>query len=288
MESAAYRLPSLNIAPPEAPDIFFLTGSAFWYQTAFCAYSLVAHAQAPLRVVVVDDGTLAQNQTAELQRIFPGLRLIGSAEVDRRLDAHLPIEHYPNLRRRRIVYPHLRKLTDIHAGGTGWKLVLDSDMLFCRYPRFLLEWLKAPERPCHMTDVEDSYGYSSSLMTDLAGAPIPPRVNVGICGLRSEDIDWKQLETWCGVMLEREGSHYLQEQALVAMLLAKKSRSVAPPDEYVVRPTRAESEHPAATLYHFVAESKSWYFRFGWQQCFSGIPQVPVGRMPISDGTARR
>lgn len=274
MENAARLMPSLDPAPPEAPAVFFLTGSAFWYQTAFCAHTLVSQAGTPLRIIVVDDGTLTANQAAELQRIFPSLRVVWSAAVDRRLDAHLPVERFSNLRRRRLVYPHLRKLTDIHAGETGWKLVLDSDMLFHHRPSFLLEWLNAPKQPCHMADVEDSYGYSIQLMTELTGASIPRQLNVGVCGLKSEDIDWNRLETWCRVMLEREGSHYLQEQALVAMLMADRVRSVAPADEYVVRPTREETERPTAVLHHFVAESKAWYFRFGWQQSFFAMSQA--------------
>jgi hypothetical protein len=39
------------------------------------------------------------------------------------------------------------------CGSQGWKLVLDSDMLFFRRPDFLLAWLAAPDRPLHMVDV---------------------------------------------------------------------------------------------------------------------------------------
>ncbi|HEV3439688.1 MAG TPA: glycosyl transferase, partial [Gemmata sp.] len=67
--------------------------------------------------------------------------------------------------------------------------------------------------------------------------------------------------------LKREGSHYLQEQALTAMLVADQSREEAPATEYVVRPTREETEQPTTILHHYVAESKAWYFRFGWRHC---------------------
>jgi hypothetical protein len=159
-------------------------------------------------------------------------------------------------------------LTDVHAGETGWKVVLDSDMLFHRRPDFLLDWLASPDRPCHMLDVGNCYGYSLKLMSDLAGAAIPERLNVGLIGLRSEAIDWERLEHWCGTMIEREGTHYLHEQALTAMLVAGGPRSAAPAEDYVVRPTRAETERPTAALHHYVAESKAWYFRFGWPAVF--------------------
>jgi hypothetical protein len=271
MVRAACWLPAFSLAPPDAPKVFFLTGAQFWYQTAFCAFSLLVHAARPIRIVAVDDGTLTREQAEKLGRIFPGLQILWADESERRLEAHLPAARFPTLRRRRLVYPHLRKLMDVHAGNAGWRLVLDSDMLFHRRPDLLLDWLENPHEPLHMVDVEDAYGYSSGLMTELAGASIPQRLNVGLCGLRSDMIEWDRLEAWCRAMLEREGSHYLQEQAMVAMLTAGQPRAIAPPTEYIVKPSRAEVEHPTAALHHYVAETKAWYFRFGWQrlQCIA-------------------
>ncbi len=270
MERAADRLPPAEPAPPGAPAVHFLTGAKFWYQTAFCAHSLRATAGAPIRVVVIDDGTLGADHTAALARALPGVEVRTAAAVLRRLDEHLPAARYPALRARRLVYPHLRKLTDVHAGETGWRLVLDSDMLFHRRPDFLLDWLAAPDRPCYIPDVDDAYGYSPGLMAELVGGPVPRRVNVGVCGLRSDAIDWDRLEVWCRTLLEREGSHYLQEQALTAMLVAGQACAVGPAADYVVRPTRSESERPTAALHHYVAESKAWYFRFGWRHAAAG------------------
>jgi len=266
MERAAHLLPSLDVPPSDAPAVYFLTGRTFWYQTAFCGYTLITQARRPLRVVLLDDGTLQPDQAAELRRIFCGAQIVSSAESDRKLDKYLPFEHFPSLRNRRLVYPHLRKLIDVHVGEIGWKLVLDSDMLFFKRPEFLLNWLDKPDRPCHMTDIDDAYGYSVQLLTELADAPIPRRLNVGMCGLNSETIDWNRLETWCKVTQEREGSHYLQEQAMVAMLMANQPRAVAPTNEYVVQPSRTSTEHPTAVLHHYVAKSKAWYFRFGWRE----------------------
>jgi hypothetical protein len=116
-----------------------------------------------------------------------------------------------------------------------------------------------------MVDVETCYGYSNALMTFLAQAEIPERLNVGICGLKSEDIDWEQLEHWCKTMIEQQGTHYYQEQALVAMLMAGKPCAVAPDEDYIVMPNREEVIQPKAVLHHYVADSKPWYFRYGWK-----------------------
>jgi hypothetical protein len=272
MERAARHLMRARHATtPEPKSVYFLTGAKFWYQTAFCAHSLLAHSNRPLRIVMIDDGSLGNEQAEALANALPGSEVVWATETQQLLDQFLPATRFPSLRQRRLVYPHLRKLTDVHAGGSGWKLVLDSDMLFHRCPDFLLDWLDAPVRPCHMLDIENAYGYSYSLMTELAGAPVPDKLNVGICGLQSDAIDWERLEYWCRVMLEREGSHYLQEQALTAMLMAAGARTAAPAGEYIVQPTRAEAKQPTAILHHYVAESKAWYFRFGWRHCLGGL-----------------
>ena len=159
-------------------------------------------------------------------------------------------------------------------------------MLFHRRPDFLLDWLHSPTAPCFMRDIEDAYGYSRSLMTELAQAPVPERLNVGLCGLRSDGIDWDLLERWCKNMLQREGPHYLHEQALVALMVARQTWLVAP-ETYIVGPARRESEHPTAVLHHYVAESKAWYFRFAWQK-WAGRTPLDLERIADENGFRSR
>ncbi|MBD2357543.1 glycosyl transferase [Tolypothrix sp. FACHB-123] len=266
MEQAAYRLKTVKSESAISPlEIHFLTGKRFWYQTCFCAYSMAEHTNIPLCPVIYDDGSLEKESQKEILRIFPNAKIILKPKLEEHLDKYLPQMKFPYLRERRLNYPNMRKLTDIHAGSKGWKLVLDSDMLFFHTPDVLLDWLKSPQQPCHMVDVETSYGYSDALMTSLAKAAIPERLNVGICGLKSEDIDWEQLEYWCKTMIQQQGTHYYQEQALVAMLMAGKACKVVSAEDYIVMPTQEEVIQPKAVLHHYVADSKPWYFRYGWK-----------------------
>lgn len=266
MEQAAGTLPRLTFASDHEPlDIHFLTGSRFWYQTCFCAYSMARQTDLPLRPVIYDDGTLNSHHQEAIRRVFPNAQFFLKPELDSRIDQVLPSAKFPYLRDRRQHYPNIRKLTDVHAGSQGWKLVLDSDMLFFRPPTLLLQWLQSPQQPCHMVDTETAYGYPSSLMEALAGAPIRERLNVGICGLNSSDIDWDKLEFWCKTLIEKQGTHYYLEQALVAMLMAGKNCAVAPVDNYIVMPDQMEAVKPKAVLHHYVSGSKPWYFRYGWQ-----------------------
>lgn len=277
MERSTLQLPPLKMAKSENPfEVVFLSGRRFWYQTCYCAYSLIKYAQADVRPVIYDDGTLNEEYSDKIMAVLPQCRIITARDIRERLDETLPMSKFPTLRQRRIDYVHLRKLTDVHAGSEGWKLVLDSDMLFFRRPALLLDWLECPETPVYMVDVDSAYGYSDGLMSSLAKASIPERVNVGVCGLKSEDIDWEQLENWCRIMLEREGSSYYQEQALTAMLLAKSPCLIAPAADYIIKPDLNVVLGGRGVMHHYVAESKVWYFRHAWKKALLGmVPARP-------------
>jgi hypothetical protein len=265
MRRAALALPPLP--PPEAnsPEICFLTGARFWHQTAFCAASFQQACGRPVRFVVHDDGTFTAGLISEIRRLLTGVTIVSSVEIEQRLDHFLPATRFPALRDQRRSYIHLRKLTDFHVGRHGWRAVLDSDMLFFRHPAKLLEWFAQPAQAIHMLDVDDAYGYPHSTLWDLAGGQLPERVNVGICGLRSDAIDWQQIEDWCAELLRRHGTSYYLEQALVALWLGQHSRIALPADDYRLLPNLAECRTPTAVLHHYVDLSKRGYFRHAWR-----------------------
>jgi hypothetical protein len=267
MVRAASDLPPLQSPVSETEyRVSFLSGDRFWYQTLFCIYSLQIHSPVRIAPTIYDDGSFSDGKMAAISRVAPWTRFVARSEIDDRLDQQLPVARFPTLRARRIDYVHLRKLTDVHLGRRGWTTVLDSDMLFFRRPTALLNWFAAPDRPCHLIDCEPSYGYSPELLEELAGQPIPELVNVGVCSLRSETIDWDRLEYWCRATLEREGPAYVQEQALTALLLAGQDSLRLPSEDYQVRPRVAEGRAPTAALHHYVAQSKRSYFQDGWRR----------------------
>jgi hypothetical protein len=265
MEAAARNLPALPPAGGAAVELHLLTGRRFWYQTAFCLWSFAREAGRPVAPVIYDDGTLAAEHREPLLRLFPATRFIPQAETIARLEAHLPRSRFPVLRERWDNYPNIRKLIDPHLARSGWKLVIDSDLLFFRRPDFLLAWLDEPTRPLHAVDCETSYGYSRPLMTELAGQPVAELVNVGLTGLPGEDLDWGQLEHWCRTLIERERTNYYLEQALVAMMVANRVCAIAPAADYVTLPRLPEARECRAVMHHYVAESKRWYFQHCWK-----------------------
>jgi hypothetical protein len=266
MEQATYRLKTVETRSEDNfLDIHFLTGKKYWYQTIFCAYSFAQHTNESIRPIVYDDGSLEKTYQEEILRIFPFAKIVLHSEIEEYINDFLPEGKYPCLRKRRKLQPHMRKIIDIRIISSGWNLVLDSDMLFFRNPSFLIDWLKNPQSPCYMVDVEESYGYSKALIASLAQAKIPDRVNVGICGLNSDDIDWEELEYWAKTLIDSEGTTYYMDQALSAMLMAGKSCKISPASDYIVMPNQEEVIQPKAVLHHYVDKSKPWYFRYGWK-----------------------
>ena len=270
MEQAARQLPpppSLDGTPLE---LHLLTGRRFWYQTAFCLWTFAHRAGRPLAPVIYDDGSLTGEFRTPLQRLLPAARFVTPDEAIARLDENLPADRFPTLRERWLNYPNIRKLIDPHVGSSGWKLVIDSDLLFFRRPEFLLRWLDAPDRPLHAVDCETSYGYSRLLMDELAGAAVADRVNVGLTGLNSSELDWEKIEHWCRTLIERERTSYYLEQALIAMLVASRPCAVAPAADYVTLPVLPEARDCRAVMHHYVANSKRWYFQHNWRRGLAG------------------
>lgn len=265
MRAAAGALPPLSFAgAPLRPHL--LTGRRFWHQTAFCLWSLSKHARRSVAPVIHDDGTLLPEHRETLRRLFPDAAFISRAEALQRMDAVLPDSRFPHLRERWLHYPQIRKLTDPHAGASGWKLVMDSDLLFFREPDLITRWLDAPDRPLHATDCATAYGYDRALMNRLAGAPVAELINVGLAGLNSSDLDWDRIEYFCRELIAAAGAHYFLEQALIAMLVAGRECAVAPADDYVTLPRRPEAEACTAVMHHYVMESKRWYFQRNWRR----------------------
>lgn len=269
MEAAAFTLPPPPPAAGRPLELHLLTGRRFWYQTAFCLWTLARHTGRPLAPVIYDDGSLTEEFQAPLTRLFPATRFVTRAESVARLDQFLPATRYPVLRERWLNYPNIRKLTDPHIGRTGWKLVLDSDLLFFRRPDFLLHWLDAPVRPLHAVDCETSYGYARPLMNRLAGAAVADLVNVGLTGLEGGSIDWARLEHWTRELHASAGTSYYLEQALIAMLVAGRECAIAPASDYITLPRPTEARERRAVMHHYVAQSKRWYLQENWRHALS-------------------
>ena len=266
MEQASFTLPPVN-SYPAGLSIYFLTGEKFLYQTLFCIASLSKVSAERFQFILVDDGSFTKELTGRINQQLPGAEIVTKAAIEQNLEEKLPGSNYPVLRRKRREYPHIKKLIDIHTLPTrGWKLVLDSDMLFFDEPLAMINWLKNPVNPLHMIDCTNSYGYSFALMGKLSGHNVPEKANVGTIGMNSALINWTEIESWVKQMEEQEGRSYYLEQALSAMLIAGQSCTVLEKDDYIVNPDSETIAKGSGTLHHYVDLSKKGYYNIAWRK----------------------
>ncbi|MFZ0593823.1 MAG: hypothetical protein WAM39_25420 [Bryobacteraceae bacterium] len=264
IERAARQLPTIEASRGGSlMPVYFMSGREHWAMTVFCAFSLLASTQANLAPVIMDDGTLDNEKRAELRRILPIVRFLDAEESNERVHCHLSPQRFPALHAMRNHLPLMKKLMDLHAGLTGWRLFVDSDVLFFREPEWMIGWLESPRQPVYMSDYQNSYGYPLPFLREVLGAPAPERVNTGFCGLCSEKIDWEQLEQWAARLHGGGGTNHFSEQCLTAMLIAKSGGEAAPRG-YLIWPSADESRRPTAVMHHYVAESRTWYHILGW------------------------
>ncbi|QJE94282.1 glycosyl transferase [Luteolibacter luteus] len=250
-------------------EIWFLTGRNHWYQTAFCAWTLAKHSRHRIRPVILDDGTLEDSQISQIRRIFPQTVVHRKTDCDARVDALLPREEFPNIRRWRDRQLLFRKLTDIHAGSSEWRLFLDSDMLFFAPPVAIDDYLDNPSGCIVQADCWESYGYSRTLVESLCGHTLPKAANIGIFSLNGDSIPWKEVDGWLAKMEEAEGTRYNVTQCTSAMLMSGLDYQILDKEDYKVHPVRPGPSHTPRILEHYVSDSKPWYLGKAWRTTLS-------------------
>jgi len=274
MREAATELPPLDMPPKDSEGplkVHFLTGKDHWYQSLFCFASLQRFSDTRITPVLYSDGSLSASYRDKIRRVVEWVEIHTQSDIEDRLDDVLPRDEYSLLREWRHIQPLTRKIVDLHAGKSGWKLLLDSDMLFFRRPGFLLDWLRNPEKPCYMVDVDTWYGYSPQLRYTLTSGPIPEAANIGVFGWKSQEVDFDRIQHWMKVLEKREGRLYNITQALCSLMFAGRDCAVAPPEDYIVSPSVDEGKSPSGILHHYVSESKRAYLQHGWRHTHQSL-----------------
>ncbi len=265
MIEAAKRLrPLAEVDDTYGAKVKFLSGERYWYQTIFCFYTLQANTPFKITPIVYDDGTFNDKTRDYIKRVVPWVKFVGLETTSSLLESELPASRFPVLRARREEYPHLKKLIDLHIGEKCWSLVLDSDMIFFREPKEVIQWFLQPNF-IYLQDIVTNYGYPTGFLERLVGYEMPAKINVGLYGIESSSIDWDKVEHWCQAQLTNYGPSYLQEQGLTAMLFAGQDSVVLPAEDYIVLPNKREGRQPKAVLHHYVAHSKQYYFQKSWK-----------------------
>lgn len=258
-------------APSGAPvALHYLTGKRYVPLTTVALLSAQHHFGRPVQPMLYDDGSLDADAVATFRYFFPLTRVFLKAELAAALDRTLPAERFPFLRKIRLGYIHLRKLTDVAVSSPSWNVVSDSDVFFFRRPDALLAAVDA-RRACHMVDCMTSYGTPTPFLEELAGTPIHPRVNVGLCHFDAAAIDWDYVEHCAAAILARHGFSYYLEQALTAILLARARAEPLDAESYLVYPKPEQARAPSQVALHYVDRSYFSLYRYGWRLVLNSL-----------------
>jgi len=266
MEQAAYRLPPPSPTKGPPVKLHILTGELHWYQAAFCLWSFAAASGRAVAPVIFDDGSLKLEHVEALKRTFPNLEFVGATQSLERLDAYLPDSHFPTLRAQHRVNPIYKKLLNIHVGQMEWRLQMDSDILFFRSPEFVLKWYDSPQAQLYLYDIKNAYSASIDYLSELAGRPVLQRVNAGLLGIRSVEIDWEQIEFWSKKLTVHGGSTHHVEQTLFALHLSDRECIFPDPKDYVLLPEPPEAIECKAVMHHYVAQARLWLLQRNWRR----------------------
>jgi hypothetical protein len=285
---------SLPPQPPVAPrprlscPVHVLTGANYWHQTAFCLHSLQhAFGEALQRVVVHSDGTLGTEHKESLRAVVPGAVFEEEEEVAARLDRWLPESRFPVLRRQRLELVLMRKLLDALAGQDGYHLFVDSDVLFWREPRELVEAATAEQSLYLDEGSGESYCLPRAKLERELGMTLPPGVNSGLVGLQAGSLDWELLERAVAVM-EGRGNRRILEQSLWGVALATQNPRALDPTSYKlcgypehVAALRAGPAENFPTMVHYAWHARYPYLESEWKiyfnACTSDLKGEAVG-----------
>jgi hypothetical protein len=264
-----------TLTPPPAPlgepiALHYLTGKRYFPLTTIALLSAQNHLGRPIRPMLYDDGSLDDETVAAFRRFFPLTRVFLKEELAAALDRTLPEARFPFLRRIRLGYIHLRKLTDVGVTSPSWNVVSDSDVFIFRRPDALLAAADS-RHACHMVDCMTSYGTPTPFLDELAGTPLHPRVNVGLCHFDAAAIDWDYVEHCAAAILGRHGFSYYLEQALTAILLARAGAEPLDPENYLVYPKPEQARAPSQIALHYVDRSYLSLYRHGWRRVLADL-----------------
>ncbi len=272
MRRAARRLPDLpdrGRLPLPVP-VSFLTGTRLVHQTLFCAHSLARHAIPPA-LEFISDGSLRREDEFAL----PGVSVRRGEAVEAAVAAALPPARFPELSALRRSFVLLRKLTDTMAGRSGYRLLLDSDMLFWLPPTELIARAAAGE-PFFLADIgEEGYSASRAELNRRFGVEVAPGVNSGLVGLFADRIDWDLLERACGFLRSGPGDQRLLEQTLWAIALGAQSARPLDAANYrvVIDPpacAAAIRADPPPVLLHYAWRARLVYEASEWRRYLEG------------------
>lgn len=151
-------------------------------------YSLHRYLKYGPKFIIYDDGTLTEEDCRVVAKI-PRAFIVKSSQAKKMTKKSFSTRS--TLLLQRASAPHNRKLIDVllYKKNNEKLLVLDSDVLFFRYPDTLLKFLTTNTTQIDMTyiqDMQNAYIAAVAELNRIFRTHCPPRLNSGVLAFRSD------------------------------------------------------------------------------------------------------
>ena len=252
--------PYWNEVPMPVP-VHVLTGVNDWQICAWMLATWLTFTEQTWRIVIHDDGTLPTAAKKTLATIFKTARFISRAESDPAMDKLL--RHFPLCHDYRAKHPLAQKIFDIpHFCDSDRFIILDSDLLFYRYPTEIMQWVTGNSNDCLFNEdvAESSLLTGQSAWEDL-GVKLWPRVNSGLCLLQKSAIDLEFCERALGETSILKGHIWRVEQTLIALCASRHGRGGLLPKNYEV--SLAKNASSDVIMRHYVGAVRDLLYSEG-------------------------
>jgi hypothetical protein len=260
-EDVRLRLPALPPRPAMPVfEVHCVSGEKQMPMTGWCCWSLMRF-MPDAQLVLHDDGSLTEASRDEMQRIVPGMRLVGREERAEAMRAAPGVG--PNILHWVETYHLGFKHTVQFTARAPRILEIDSDLLTYLDPVSLRGHASAPEPTSAWNrDIHYNYAYPEPLFEEILGdliGPLPERLNGGLVLLDLYTAEeWQRLEE----ILSRlhadprtDPLRFWMQQTLHALIVSRRQGAkLVLPAEYDIYhgPSR-----PQSVVRHFVGSPRT-------------------------------
>ncbi len=241
--------------------VHVLTGAEEWRLAAWMLASFFDATERRWPVVIHDDGTLPSDARGTLARLFPGTRFISRQEADSALSFFL--KAFPFCETYRASHTLALKIFDVPHFATGDRFILlDSDLLFFRYPHEIIQWVESGYDACWFNeDVAEGSLLSASEAKEELDVTLWPRVNSGLCLLSKGMVDFDLCDRALAETSLLRGHIWRVEQTLYALCASKHGKGGLLPKEYEV--TLGKHGSGDAVARHYVGAVRDRFYGEG-------------------------
>lgn len=268
MKKAAMSLPPVTLSANHLLEVSYLTGSRYWHQTIFCAYSLAKILNGRVRINIYSDGTLSPVHTDFITKALPNVIIINPGDLRRQIEEILPEKEFPLLRALREKNAFFRKLVDMRINDR-YIIQLDSDMLFFNEPEDLIRAYSNDENYFMQDTIPASYYVlPEDIISKDLNIPICEKINSGILAYNSSKIDWHLVERTCAYLMQNSPDVHppMFEQTLNAIIISWLGGKPLKPAYRILYADKGEEISSSDIVRHYIFKAKLPYFTTEWRK----------------------